>query len=305
MSPLLLTHGGALSNLPLFLALDAGLFAAHGLAVEAAPLERFGATADRLREGRAAMGTTGFTQVLADADAADPLVVVAGSGMRGMALVGRAGADIASLAGGTVGVFADDPMQVLLADVLARHGLEGRVTVRFLESLREGAEALAAGEVAAFTTVEPWIGRLRRGGATVLADGADVWGPDYPDTVLVARRSFVESDPGTVTTMIRAMLAAQRMIHADPGHALATVARRFPGFSPVELLAGLRGQPPGVDIRGIEEVILGRWATVRRLQGRPVPPAPAGLIDLRCLVAALDRRPSATRPVLERNSDVV
>ena len=305
MSPLLLTHGGALSNLPLFLALDAGLFDAHGLAVEAAPPERFGATADRLREGRAAMGTTGFTQVLADADGADPLVVVAGSGMRGMALVGRAGADIASLAGGTVGVFADDPMQVLLADVLACHGLEGQVTFRFLESLRAGAEALAAGEIAAFTTVEPWIGRLRHGGATVLADGADVWGADYPDTVLVARRSFVESDPDTVTTMIGAMLDAQWHIERDPAGALATVAHRFPGFSAEELRAGLRAQPSCVDIRGLEPVILGRWATVRRLQGRPASSPPPGLVDPRCLVAAMDRESPVTRPALERKSDVL
>lgn len=298
---LILTHGGALSNLPLFLALDAGLLAARGLDVAAPPLESFGSTAARLRDGTADLGTTGFTQALADAGDADPLVIVAGSGLRGMAILGRPGTDLRGLSG-AVGTFADDPMQVLLADEIARHGRAGRVEVRFLSSLAEAADALAAGELAAITTVEPWIARLAGRGFAVLSDGTAVWGRDYPDTVLVARRSTVAARPGDVATAILAMLDAEALIAADPEGALAAVAHRFPSFSPAELRAGLAGQPPRVDLTGLEAGILGRWPTVRRLAGHPDGPPPPGLIDLFCLADALRRADRAAPP--ERISHV-
>ncbi|MDX7950285.1 ABC transporter substrate-binding protein [Lichenihabitans sp. Uapishka_5] len=283
---MILTHGGALSNLPLFLAIDAGLLAARGLDVQAPRLDGFSSTVARLRNRTATIGTTGFTHVLADADDADPLVVVAGSGMRGMALLGPEGADVRTLSG-AIGTFTDDPMQVLLADQTERHGLAGRTTVRFMGSLTEAADALASGAVTAITTVEPWIGRLVAAGATLLSDGSDVWGMDYPDTVLVARHSALMARPAEITALISAMLEAERMIATHPDDALAAVAHRFPGFSLAELRLGLAGQPPRVDLRGLEAVILDRWTTVRRLAGCPNGSPPSGLIDFSCLDAAI------------------
>lgn len=283
-----LTHGSALSNLPLFLALDRDLFADVGLRVAVSPLTAFSATVSRLREGSADLGTTGFTQALADADSADPLVIVAGSGLRGMALLGQRGMTAAGLAGRTIGAFADDPMQALLEDVLSRHALTGGVFIRFMPSLVEAARQFRQGEIAALTIVEPWISRLAREGAVVLSDGADVWGPSYPDTVLVAPRSLIDRRPEVVTGVIRAMLRAQRIIENQPRAALATVAHRFPGFSLDELEAGLARQPSQVDLRGLEATILARWPTIRNLQGKTSSTPPAGLIDLRRLEAALE-----------------
>lgn len=296
---MIFTHGGALSNLPLFLALDAGLMAARGLEPTAPQLDGFGSTVARLRDGTADLGTTGFTQALADADDADPLVIVAGSGLRGMAIVGQPGMTLGDLSG-AVGTFADDPMQVLLADEASRHDLAGRIEIRFLSSLTEAATALADGTLAAVTTVEPWIGRLVGRGFALLSDGTQVWGRDYPDTVLVARRSTVAANPAAISAAIAAMLDAEALIAADPDNALATVAHRFPSFSPAELRAGLAGQPPRVDLRGLEDTILARWPTIRRLAGRPGGPPPPGLIDLTCLADALHRTDRAPTP--ERNS---
>lgn len=297
-----LTHGSALSNLPLFLALDRDLFADVGLRVAVSPLTAFSATVSRLRDGSADLGTTGFTQALADADSADPLVIVAGSGLRGMALLGQRGMTAAGLAGRTIGAFADDPMQALLEDVLSRHALTGGVFIRFMPSLVEAARQFRQGEIAALTIVEPWISRLAREGAVVLSDGADVWGPSYPDTVLVAPRSLIDRRPEVVTGVIRAMLRAQRIIENQPRAALATVAHRFPGFSLDELEAGLARQPSQVDLRGLEATILARWPTIRNLQGKTSSTPPAGLIDLRRLEAALEAEapiPSGT-PSRER-----
>ncbi len=298
---MILTHGGALSNLPLFLAIDAGLLAARGLDAAAPALDGFSSTASRLRDGTADIGTTGFTQVLADADDADPLVIVAGSGIRGMALLGRPGTDLGTLEG-AVGTFADDPMQVLLDDIVRRHGLAARIELRPMGSLAAAAEALLSGELRAVTTVEPWISRLVAAGATVLGDGADVWGEDYPDTVLAARRSTVEARPREVEAVISAMLEAERAIVADPDGALAAVAHRFPPFSPAELRAGLAGQPPRVDLRGLEGTILDRWPTVRRLAGRPVGAPPPGLLDFTRLAAVRARE--APMSNLERMTHV-
>ena len=298
---MIFTHGGALSNLPLFLALDAGLMGTRGLSVTAPDLDGFGSTVARLRDGSADLGTTGFTQALADADDADPLVIVAGSGLRGMAIVGQPGITFAELSG-PVGTFADDPMQVLLADEVSRHGLAGRIEIRFLSSLAEAAAALADGTLVAVTTVEPWIGRLVDHGFSLLSDGTQVWGRDYPDTVLVARRSTVAGNPEAVSAAIAAMLDAEALIAADPEGALATVAHRFPSFSAAELRAGLAGQPPRVDLRGLEDTILARWPTIRHLAGRPGGPPPPGIIDLTCLAVALHR--AARAPTPERNSHV-
>lgn len=285
---LILTHGGALSNLPLYFAIDAGLLAARGLEISAPALDGFSSTANRLRNGNADIGTTGFTQVLADADDPDPLVIVAGSGIKGMALIGRPRAEISTLAG-VIGTFADDPMEALLADESARHGLADRVVIRHMSSLLEAADALLSGTVAAITTVEPWISRLVGDGCSLLSDGTAVWGDRYPDTVLVTRRSTISTKPGQVVSVISAMLHAERMIQADPDATLATVAHRFPLFLLAELRAGLVGQPPCVDLSGLEQTILNRWATVRRLAGRPAGPPATGLIDFTCLAAAIAR----------------
>lgn len=294
-SALIFTHGSALSNFSLFLAIDAGLIEAHGVEVTAPALDGFASTASRLRDGTAEIGTTGFTQVLADAESPDPLVIVAGSGVCGMALLGRPKTALSDVRG-VVGTFSDDPMEVLLADELAHHGIENRVVVRHLTSLVEAADALLSGAVDVITTVEPWISKLVEKGCSLLSDGTEVWGSRYPDTVLVARRSTAVAKHDQIISVISAMLEAERMILDDPDSALAVVAHRFPLFTHMELLAGFAGQPPCVDLRGLEGTILNRWSTVRKLAGLPDRAPPAGLIDFTCLVAALAREtPAPTR----------
>lgn len=290
---MIFTHGGALSNLPLFLAIDAGLMAERGIDVVAPALDGFSSTADRLRNGAAEIGTTGFTQALADADRGDPLVIVAGSGIRGMAVLGRPGSSLPTLEG-AVGTFPDDPMQVLLADEVERHDRGPHLSICFMSSLAEAADRLVSGALQAITTVEPWISRLRRHGMALLSDGLDVWGGDYPDTVLVVRRSTLAQRRSEVVRVIAAMLEAERLIARDPDGALAAVAYRFPSFDLTELRAGLAGQPPRVDLRGVEQTILDRWPTVCRLNGRPATPPPPGLIDFGCLAAASETQDSST-----------
>jgi NitT/TauT family transport system substrate-binding protein len=266
MRKLLLAHGSALSNLALFVAVDTGLFERYGLQVEAPPLAEFSSTAALLRSGQADLGTTGFTQALVDHARPDPLRIVGGSGKLGLALMGQSGLSMERLRGQRVGTFGDDPMEVLLHDALHAHGIEPRQIERVLyPSLVEAVDDFLDGRIAALTLIEPWISRLRQQGFEVLCDGQHVWGAEYPDTLLVARKSFLEAHPETVAAALRAMLDAQKAINGDPREALRATAHRYPDFSLDELLAGVTAQPPGIDIRPLSRCILARAASLEAL----------------------------------------
>jgi ABC-type nitrate/sulfonate/bicarbonate transport system substrate-binding protein len=266
MRKLLLAHGSALSNLALFVAVDTGLFKRHGLQVEAPPLAEFSSTAALLRSGQADLGTTGFTQALVDHARPDPLRIVGGSGKLGLALMGQPGLSMGRLRGHRVGTFGDDPMEVLLHDALHAHGIEPRQIERVLyPSLVEAVDDFLDGRIAALTLIEPWISRLRLEGFEVLCDGLHAWGGEYPDTLLVARKSFLEAHPETVAAALRAMLDAQRAIDGDPREALRATAHRYPDFSLDELLAGVAAQPPVIDIRPLRHCIRARAASLEAL----------------------------------------
>lgn len=284
-----LVHGGALSNLPLFVAAAFGFFARHGLAVEVPRLTAFSSTVGLLRSGAADIGTTGFTQALADGADEDPLRVVAGSGVLGMAVLGLPGTK-ARISDATFGTFADDPMQVMLYDLLAARDVPWASARRcFLPSLAEAATALREQRIDAVTMVEPWISRLQAEGFELLTDGTDLWGTPYPDTVLVARASFIQRAPEVVDATIAAMLDAQDTIAANPRAAVEAAATFYPGFSLDELQAGLLGQPPMIDIRTLSQCIAERLPTIQALGGGANVRDGAHVLDFSRLAAVLSR----------------
>jgi NitT/TauT family transport system substrate-binding protein len=272
---LVLTHGCSLSNLPLFVAVGEGLFADEGLEVEAPYFDNINSTADLLASGVADLGTAAFTQPLIDAFRADPPVLVAGSGLMGIAVLSRPGfTEAASLAGQPVGTFRADPMEVLLYDVLAAVDLGvNDVRLRYFDGLEESIEAFRRGELAALTLAEPFAERLRREGAHTLSDGTELWGDPFPDTVLVASARFLRERPEQVRASIRAMLRAEALIHADPRTALRHALRFFPGFDLDELAVALTRQPSRVDIRELRAIVFGRWQSLRSLELVPADAA--------------------------------
>jgi NitT/TauT family transport system substrate-binding protein len=266
MRKLLLAHGSALSNLALFVAVDTGLFERQGLQVEAPHFAEFSSTAALLRSGEAELGTTGFTQALVDHARPDPLRIVGGSGKLGMALMGQPGLSMNDLRGQCVGTFADDPMEVLLHDALQAHGIEsGQIERVLYPSLGQAVADFLHGRIAALTLIEPWISRLQRQGYPVLCDGLHAWGGEYPDTLLVARKSFLDAHPQVIVATLRAMLDAQQTIRTNPREALRASAHRYPEFTLDELLAGVAAQPPVIDIRPLASCILARAASLEAL----------------------------------------
>jgi NitT/TauT family transport system substrate-binding protein len=301
MSPnrLVLTHGCSLSNLPLFVAVGEGLFEAEGLQVEAPYFNDITSTAELLATGVADLGTAAFTQPLIDAFRADPPVLVAGSGLMGIAVLTRepvTGA--AALAGRPVGTFRADPMEVLLHDVLAAAGLGmAEVDLRYFDVLDDAIKAWRAGELAALSLAEPFAGRLRAEGAHILSDGTELWGDPFPDTVLVASARFLRERPDQVRAAIRAMLRAEALIHADPRAALQHALEFYPGFEIDELAAAVVCQPSRVDIRELVPIVFARWDSLRSLT---LVPAGAALPDAALTLDLLDEELSG-KPTKENH----
>lgn len=287
---LLLTHGCSLSNLPLFVAAAAGLFSDEGLAVEAPPLHTMSSTAELLASGAAELGTAAFTQPLIDSVRPNPPVLVAGSGLRGVTVLARPGINgVAELAGRVVGTFRGDPLEVLLHDALAAAALTfASVDLRYLDDIADAIAAFGAGSLDAITLAEPHATRARALGGIVLSDGRELWGEEFPDTVLVASAALVRERPHVVSAAIRAMLRAEALILEDLEAAVVMAAPHFPGFAHDELLEGARRQPPCIDVRRFRPTILGRWPSLQSLGLAPAGlPAPTSALRFDLLDAEI------------------
>lgn len=286
----LLTHGCSLSNLPLFVADRCGFFADEGLRVRLATVERVDETLRLLAEGRSELGTAPFSTPLLHGTGDNPPVIVAGSGLRGVALLARAGIDaVADLRGRTVGTFRADPMELLLHDALAHHGVRPEeLHIVHCSTLEDATERWCRGDLDAVTVAQPTVIRLQESGAHLLTDGTDVWGPEFPDTVLVASRRLIRGEPEVVVSAIRAMLRAERLIVDDPAEAVHYAAHLFPAFSVGELTTALQAQPSRIDVTPFTGWILDRWKSLGELGlVHAETPLPDNPFDLSLLAQAV------------------
>lgn len=295
---LTVTHGCSLSNLPLFVAIGAGMLADEGLQVRAPHFEDVTTTAALLASGEAQIGTAAFIQPLMDAHSATPTVLVAGSGLMGVVLLAQPDVfDIRQLAGRAVGTFRADPMQVLLHDALAAAGMSmSDVDLRYLEDLPSAIAMFADRALAGLTLAEPHASRVRATGASQLSDGTELWGRPFPDTVLVASQRLIAERPHVVSAVIRGMLEAERFIHDDLSGAVCFALPFFPGYTRGELTAAARLQPPCVDLRPLVPVVFDRWPSLQALGlAPPGAPLPTAAVQLDLLTSALDvHHPSPT-----------
>lgn len=289
---ILLTHGCSLSNLPLFVAAGAGLFAEEGLEVEVPHFTSLSSTSEVLSTGAAQLGTAAFVEPLIAFGKPNSPVMVGGSGLMGISLLATPSVtEAAALKGHAVGTFRGDPLEVLLYDVITAAGLEYKdLDLRYLDDIYGALEAFERGELAAITLAEPHASRLRDRGAIELSDGTELWGNPFPDTVLVAARSFLQQRPDLVSAALRAMLRAETVIAADPRAALDHARRYFPGFDLDELARAARRQPPRVDIRTLVPTVFGRWSSLQALALVPRDAeVPRDAIALELLETELDR----------------
>lgn len=288
---IVLTHGCSLSNLPLFVAEGAGLFADEGLSVEVPVFSNLSSTAQILASGAADLGTMAFTQPLVDAYQPVRSVVVAGSGLMGIAILAQPPIrDVSGLRGRKVGTFRSDPLEVLLHDKLRTADMTfDDLEIEYLDDVEAAIQSFRDGKLAAITLAEPHGMRVRDMGAVELSDGTELWGNPFPDTVLVATEPFLTSKPQAVAAAIRAMLRAERVIVADPRGALEHVSKHYPGYARELLERGARRQPPCIDIRPFVPTIYGRWSSLQALALVPREVARPDVIALDLLEAELGR----------------
>ena len=291
-SRITLTHGCSLSNLPLFVAEAAGLFEAEGLDVEVPQFTTLSSTSDIMASGVSEIGTVAFTEPLIDASRDNPPIIVGGSGLMGITLVAQPGiAHAGELKGRKAGTFRRDPLEVLLHDALAVHGLGfDDLEIVYLDDIEDALADFESGTIDAITLAEPHATRVARNGAVMLSDGTELWGDPFPDTVLVATAEVLESRPEQVSSALRAMIRAEEMIAADPSGMLDHAARHYPDYDRADLEAGARRQPPCIDIRHLEHTIYDRWDSLQSLglvprSDRPPP----GVVSFDLLAGELER----------------
>lgn len=103
------------------------------------------------------------------------------------------------------------------------------------------SEALAAGQVDVFCVGEPWGSTaVERGVASIVLTTADIWS-FAPEKVLGVRRAWAESEPETLTRLLRSLHRASRWIARRQNHATAAELLARPEYLAAPALLIERG----------------------------------------------------------------
>jgi putative hydroxymethylpyrimidine transport system substrate-binding protein len=245
------------------------------------------ATSDTLAlidAGRADFGLADGSDVASEIDRggdAEAVMAIAQRPLGG--LIARASEDLSSPAGlqgktvGITGVPSDSA--VLDTEVRAAGGNPGKVhvvTVGF-----EGAQALRAGKIAAFTGFWPADGvQLQVSGEPITSFKLDEYGgPPYPGLVAFTTRRKIASSLQLVRDFVAATVRGYEQTLTSPVRSLVDLLQANPDLSPVLEEASLkaylplflaRGVPVGTIRRGAI-VALSSWMVANGLIHRPIP----------------------------------
>jgi NitT/TauT family transport system substrate-binding protein len=184
------------------------------------------------------------------------VVVVAGATSGGAALVVRPG--VTAL---TKGLKIADPQTGGTQDVALRSYLLGKgftvdkqgagdVTI-VAQDNAQTLDLFKAGKVDGAWVPEPWASRLViDGGGTVLLDEKTLWpGGKFVTTNLLVRKEFIDKHPETVEALLKAQIAANEKIAADPAAAKTVINDALKG------LTGKALKQPVID-RAFEQIEL-------------------------------------------------
>jgi len=158
--------------------------------------------------------------------------IVAGAATGGAALVVRDGIDTSADLEGTtlatpqLGNTQDVSLRVWLADEGFETDTSGGGDVQITPT--ENAQTLTLfqqGQLDGAWLPEPWVSRLiLEAGAHVLLDEADLWEDgEFPTTVLLVRKDFLDEHPDVVADLLEGHRAAVQWIADNPGEAPAVI----------------------------------------------------------------------------------
>jgi ABC-type nitrate/sulfonate/bicarbonate transport system substrate-binding protein len=268
-------------QLPAYVAIEHGIFAAHGIAAEPIVAPTAWTVPERLRDGDVDFAVMPWTRVAADVPRdGRRLVLVAGSGVEEAALVVRNG--LAPEQVRRVAVPQEGGIKDLTAMALLRRlGWNDVQLVRqpsgdgaILSFVGLGADAAAM--------VEPYAAMLAHLGlGTVLLRTGDVW-PGAPGCSLTTTNALIEREPDLVQHAVAAFVEGARRVHEAPDEA-ARAGESYIGIAAAIVRRALdANRPDPRAIRNDEAMaqILALMTDLGYLRH-----APAGYRDLRFLEA--------------------
>ncbi|HLX07479.1 MAG TPA: ABC transporter substrate-binding protein [Thermoanaerobaculia bacterium] len=229
-------------QLPAYVAIEEGFFAAQDLAATPVMAPTAWAVPDRLRAGEVDFAVIPWTRVAADPPAAgNRLVLIAGSGIEEAALVVRTG--LAPEEVRRVAVPHEGGIKDLTAMALIRR-LRWQDVRLVRQPSGDGAILSFVGHGAdAAAMVEPYAAMLEfLGLGRVLLRTGDVW-PGAPGCSLTTTSALIEREPELVQRVTTAYVAAARRVLAAPEEA-ARIGEGFIGVSAEIVLRALAANRP-------------------------------------------------------------
>ena len=159
------------------------------------------------------------------------LRIVAGATANGASLVVKAGINsVADLKGKSI---ADPQLggtqDVALREYLFKAGLKvqtnGGSDVSIVsQDNSQTLQTFKAGQIDGAWLPEPWASQLVAAGAKTLVDESTLWpNKEFPTTILIVGKKFLDQYPGTVQALIQGEILAENEITADPTKASASI----------------------------------------------------------------------------------
>lgn len=201
-------------NLPVHVGIDRGIFAAHGITVEAEYTPGSAYLMEAVRLGRFDLGHAAIDDVVADVEDYGTSDVFAFMGLHSglLSLVGAPGcSNVASLRGKPLAVDARHSGFVfILEKILRDHGFRPEdYELVEVGGWERRYESLVAGECYGTLLTEPFVGYALEKGCQLIARGDELM-PLYQATAGVARRSWARENAATLVHYIRAYVLATR-----------------------------------------------------------------------------------------------
>lgn len=279
-------------NFPLFVAAERKLAARYGVDLRLVYIPNPADHPPALVSGRIDATVAPFTNlVTAFANGAN-IRIIAGSGMNGLALVGRPNIKtLSDLRGKRVGTVRGDTLELMAYEAIKQAGLLNQVTFEYFTDGLEALQAIRSGRYDAVTHVEPFVSRLvHEDRMNVLVTGEKVWRTDHPDCVLAAAPKALGQRRGALKGLLLAMLAAE----VETREHLPALAQELAGpyyqMAPEALIEAVRVQYPRIDIRPFQGFILERARSLQEM-GYLRGPVGASLFDFQLLEEVLRENP--------------
>ena len=241
----------------LFMAHATDLAHSEGIDINFVEAPSFSDQVTFLGTGQVDVGVMPYTSYMALYDADVPVKIIGGGGVQGCILLAQPGLDSPEkLKGKTLGTFQLDTLEVLPYDGVAFKD----ITVRYMGSMPEAAEAFRAGALDMFSAIEPYGTTLLADvpGSVRLSDGTDIYGPNYTDCVLVTRSNLIQENPGDLKKLIKAMMKAQSMAETDPEGTLSKMVGTYYKTNLDSARLAMKAQPSVIDARSQTNFILDR-----------------------------------------------